>query len=69
MMPLCYGLPVVCVFYGFLRSGEITVESVAEFDPEGHLCEGDVALDKLKNMAVVRVHILRLQKRIHFDKG
>ena len=44
-------------FYGFLRSKEITVASVAEFDPEGHLCEGDVALDKLKNPAVVRVHI------------
>ncbi len=32
-------------FYGFLRSGEITVASMAEFDPEGHLCEGDVGLE------------------------
>ena len=44
-------------FYGFLRSGEITVPSMAEFDPEGHLCEGDVALDSLEDPAVVRVHI------------
>lgn len=44
-------------FYGFLRSGEVTVASMAEFDPEGHLCEGDVALDDLENPAVVRVHI------------
>ena len=31
--------------------------SMAEFDPEGHLCEGDVALDDLESPAVVWVHI------------
>lgn len=31
--------------------------STAKFDPEGLLCEGDVALDDLQNLAVVQVHI------------
>ena len=44
-------------FYGFLHSGDITATSMVEFDPQGHLCEGDVALDDLKDAAVVRVHI------------
>ena len=30
---------------------------MVEFDPEGHLCEGNVALDDLEDAAVVRVHI------------
>ena len=36
-------------FYGFLRSGEITAVSMTEVHPEGHLCEGDVALDDLED--------------------
>lgn len=55
-------------FYGFLRSGEITVASMAEFDPEGHLGEGDVALDKLEDPAVVRVHI-KASKTDPFRQG
>ena len=33
-------------FFGFLRSGEIMVPSLKEYDPEGHLSVGDVALDR-----------------------
>ena len=55
-------------FYSFLRSGEITVASMAEFDPEGHLCESDVALDRLKNPEVVRVHI-KASKTDPFRQG
>lgn len=44
-------------FYGFLHSGEVTVTLLAEIDPEGHLCEGDVALDSLEIPLVVRVNI------------
>ena len=57
-----------CMFYGFLRLGEITVSSMAEFDSEGHLCEGDVALDCLEDPAVVRVHIKAL-KTDQFRQG
>ena len=34
-------------FFGFLRSEEVTVPSAREYDPGGHLSEGDVALDSL----------------------
>ena len=44
-------------FYGFLRSGEVTVSSMDEYDPEADLSEGDVSLDDLVNPTVVRVHI------------
>ena len=55
-------------FYGFLCSGEITVTSLADFDPEGHLCEEDVALDSQKNPSVVRVHI-KASKTDPFRQG
>ena len=34
-------------FFGFLRSGEFTVPSAKEYDPGGHLSEGDVTLDNV----------------------
>ena len=55
-------------FFGFLRSGEVTVPSMREYDPEGHLSEGDVALDSQKNPSVVRVHI-KASKTDPFQKG
>ena len=55
-------------FFGFLRSGEITVPSLKEYDPEGHLSMGDVALDNHKDAAVVRVHI-KESKTDPFRKG
>ena len=55
-------------FYGFLRSGEITIPSLAEFDPDGHLCEGDVTLDTHDAPSVVRVHI-KTSKTDPFRRG
>lgn len=55
-------------FFGFLRSGEVTVSSVSDYDPEAHLSEGDVALDRLSNPSVVRVHI-KASKTDPFRKG
>ena len=55
-------------FFGFLRSGEVTVSSVSDYDPEAHLSEGDVALDRLSNQSVVRVHI-KASKTDPFRKG
>ena len=55
-------------FFGFLRSGEVTVPSMKDYDPEAHLSEGDVALDKLLNPSVARVHI-KASKTDPFRKG
>ena len=55
-------------FYGFLRSGEVTVSSSEEYDPEYHLSEGDVALDSQSVPSVVRVHI-KASKTDPFRQG
>ena len=55
-------------FFGFLRSGEITVPSLKEYDPEGHLSVGDVALDSHQDPLVVRVHI-KQSKTDPFHRG
>jgi len=36
-------------FFGFFRSGEITVPSLTSFDSSRHLAWGDVAVDSLDN--------------------
>ena len=54
--------------YDFLRSGEITIPSLAEFDPDGHLCEGDVTLDTHDAPSVVRVRI-KTSKMDPFRRG
>ena len=55
-------------FFGFLRAGEITVPSLKEYDPDGHLSVGDVALDSQTDPMVVRVHI-KESKIDPFRKG
>ena len=44
-------------FFGFLRSGEITVPSDSEFDASTHLTFRDVAVDKLQAPSMLKVHI------------
>ena len=44
-------------FFGFLRSGEITVPSDSEFDASTHLTFLDVAVDKLQAPSMLKVHI------------
>ena len=55
-------------FFGFLRSGEVTVSSFRDYDPEAHLSDGDVALNKVSDPSVVRVHI-KASKTDPFRKG
>lgn len=55
-------------FYGFLRSGEVTVISSKEYDPEAHLSEGDVSLDDVVKPSIVRVHI-KASKTDPFRQG
>ena len=44
-------------FFGFLRSGEITVPSQHEFDPGAHLCAGDVTLDSRSAPQIAQLNI------------
>ena len=43
-------------FFGFLRSGEVTVSSMREYDQEAHLSEGDVMVDSVSKPTVVQVN-------------
>ena len=66
-----YVLPwaaVTLCFFGFFRSGEITVPSREAFDPQVHLSWGDVAIDDRNNPQAVRVH-LRRSKTDQFRNG
>ena len=55
-------------FFGFLRSGEVTVQSSKAYDPSSHLSVGDVALDSLSDPKVVQVCI-KASKMDPFRKG
>ena len=47
-----------CVaFFGFLRCGEFTVPSQADYDPGAHLSLDDIAIDDKKSPSVVQVNI------------
>lgn len=55
-------------FFGFLRSGEVVVPSAKGFDPEAHLCEGDVKVDSRANPSYLEVNI-KASKTDVFRKG
>lgn len=55
-------------FFGFLRSGEVTVSSMREYDQEAHLSEGDVMVDSVSKPTVVQVRI-KESKTDPFRKG
>ena len=55
-------------FFGFLRSGEITVPSMRSYDPGCHLSAGDVSVDSLASPKVVQIHI-KASKTDPFRKG
>ena len=44
-------------FFGFLRSGEITVPDDSSLDDSAHLTFKDVAVDRLESPSMVRVHL------------
>ena len=46
-------------FFGFFRSGEITVPSLASFNPAVHLAWGDVSVDDPGNPAVMCIKLKR----------
>ena len=55
-------------FFGFMRAGELTVPSDAEFDEQVHRCVADVALDDKRNPSMVRVTV-KQSKPDPFRKG
>ncbi len=55
-------------FFGFLRSGEVTVASRSRYDPEAHLSEGDVRLGAGSPPQMVQVH-LKSSKTDPFRRG
>jgi hypothetical protein len=55
-------------FFGFFRSGELTVPSAQGFDPTIHLSWGDVAVDNPTNPTAIRV-LLKRSKCDQFGKG
>ncbi len=55
-------------FFGFLRSGEITVPSLAQYDAGAHLSEGDVLLEGSSPPRMVQVTI-KASKTDPFRKG
>ena len=51
-------------FFGFMRSGELTIPSVTSYDEGAHLSFNDVAVDSTHDPRIVRVH-LKLQRQTH----
>lgn len=68
--PDCIMLWAACCtcFFGFLRSGEITVPSAKEYDAGCHLSEGDVTLDSNTAPSAVQVRV-KASKTDPFRKG
>ena len=52
-------------FFGFFRSGEITVPSINFFNPSVHLAWGDVSLDNAMEPTMLRIHL----KKSKTDQG
>lgn len=66
---LCFGPRVAAVFFfGFLRSGEITVRAAGEYDPQADLSFGDVTLNHRENPTVAQIRI-KASKTDPFRKG
>ena len=55
-------------FFGFLRSGEITVPSEQEYDPAIHLSYQDIAVDNHAVPSLIRLH-LKSSKTDPFRRG
>ncbi len=54
-------------FFGFLRSGEVTIPTDTSFDKAVHLTFEDIAVDNLKDPTMVRAR-LKAPRQIHLKK-
>ena len=65
----CHSLgSVLRGFFGFLRAGEFTVPSRAQFDPAVHMTPGDVAVDSHASPSLIRLR-LKQSKTDPFRRG
>ena len=64
---MLWAAAVLC-FFGFFRSGEITVPSQNAFDPRKHLSWGDIAVDNQLQPTMLRV-MLKHSKTDQLGKG
>ena len=55
-------------FFGFLRSGEITVPSLSGYDPSVHLNYNDISVDCPSNPCIIKVRI-KASKIVPFRQG
>ena len=55
-------------FFGFCRSGEVTVQSESKFDPQTHLCFSDIAVDNALSPNTISIK-LKHSKTDQFRKG
>ena len=55
-------------FHGFMRSGEFTVPTVREFNPDIHVTVDDVAIDSHSNPQLISIR-LKKSKTDQFGKG
>ena len=59
---------VTLAFFGFLRSGEVTVPSDSAFDPAAHLTFDDVKVDNITNPTLLKIR-LKASKTDPFRNG
>ena len=55
-------------FFGFCRSGEVTVQCESKFDPQTHLCFSDIAVDNALSPNTISIK-LKHSKTDQFRKG
>lgn len=55
-------------FFGFLRSGEFTIQDEGSFDSTYHLMPGDISVDSHSNPSIMRV-LIKASKTDPFRKG
>ena len=56
-------------FFGFMRSGEMTIPSESAFDPSSHLCFNDVSVDNIADPQVVKVCLKASKNRSVSPRG
>ena len=59
---------VTLAFFGFLRSGEMTVPSDSAFDPAAHLTFDNVKVDNITNPTLLKIR-LKASKTDPFRNG
>ena len=66
-MKMLWAASCLC-FFGFLRSGEVVTPTVNTYDPEVHLCYGEVWIDSHTNPKVLQLRI-KASKTDPFRQG